>query len=696
MDAHNESSESDSDNTDIIDLYNNENNDFDNRKYKFFYKKNLYLDTISNHKNDSNECPICYQTCDDTLNITTLCNHLFHKSCIDEWLDKINNCPICRYEPAYTHNVVSLDKIKNKINDNYHEIEISYIDKYDYICYICNKKILYNRYTRTDDLINICCKCFNTTSIDKTNFLIKIKKYDTIYFYNKNLNSLILDGINILSEIYNARTNIFIANTLIYNIPIFNTNHLSIANSRILNFIKLDNILELNLINIDISNINILNTILIDLSKDLTTLVIDKINIIDNFDNIHKPKLNLDISKYIYLKTLKVIFNNNLLFNSFSFDLSNHINLTNLVLKNIIVYDLISENKLNISNNVIILKLNKIVMRKFKINYLDFNNLNNLDILTLKNINIEVIDNLPISLKYIILNKLHLKTIKNIPINCSYLDLSNNKLSNIPNINNLIELFELKLNYNYFESIDNLPINLSILEIKHNKIKNFPNISNIEILNLFNNYIKVIPDNINIEYLNLANNKLSIIDINYNSNIYNLDVSNNNIVNIISLPKNIKKLNCAYNKISNIYLSRYHLKELIINNNQLTELLLKKYSKIKLLNCSNNKIKNLNLSNKNNIISLYYLNIKSNQIDKIYLNNISKFTYLNIKNNPNIDIIIQNREYIKIDNFIYSIKINNLIHIIKYINKISYLLFNKYAYVITNQMHETNNDNNHS
>ena len=689
MDAHNilETSDTESDNTNIIDLYNNNNNDFNNRKYKFFYKKNLYLNIISNQIED-NECPICYQSCNDTLNITTHCNHSFHKTCIDEWLEKTNNCPICRYEPIYTGHILSLDKISDKINDNYHEIEISYIDKYDYICYICNKKISYNRYTRSDDLISICCKCYNTKSINKTNFEINIKKYDTIYFKNDNLNSLILDGINILSEIYNAKSNILISNTRIYNIPIFNTNHLCISNSIITNFIKLNRILELNLINIEISSINILNTICIDLSRDITTLVIDKINIIDN---IHKPKLNLDISKYINIKTLKLIFNNNLLFNSYSFNLSKHINLTNLVLKNIITYDLIIENKLNVSNNIIILKLDRIIMRKSKINYLDFKNFNCLDILTLKNINIEIIDNLPDSLKYIILNKLHLKIIKNISNNCSYLDLSNNKLINIPNISNSNELFELKLNNNNLECIDNLPKNISILEVKNNRIKNFPNITDIEILNLSNNYIKVIPDNINIEYLNLANNRLSIIDINSDSSINNLNISNNNISNIISLPKNIKKLNCAYNKISKIYLSNYQLKELIINNNQLTELYLKKYSKIKLLNCSNNKIKNLNLSNK---ISLYYLNIKNNKINKIYLNNIPKFTYLNIKNNPDIDIIIQNREYIKIDNFIYSSKIKNLIHTIKYINKISYLLFNKYASVITNR-HETNNENIH-
>jgi len=41
-------------------------------------------------------CPICR----DTLNkyITTNCGHNFHAECLNDWLEKHNNCPMCRTE----------------------------------------------------------------------------------------------------------------------------------------------------------------------------------------------------------------------------------------------------------------------------------------------------------------------------------------------------------------------------------------------------------------------------------------------------------------------------------------------------------------------------------------------------------------------------------------------------------------------
>jgi hypothetical protein len=43
-------------------------------------EQNLYLDIISNQIED-NECPICYQSCNDTLNITTHCSTRYCKKC---------------------------------------------------------------------------------------------------------------------------------------------------------------------------------------------------------------------------------------------------------------------------------------------------------------------------------------------------------------------------------------------------------------------------------------------------------------------------------------------------------------------------------------------------------------------------------------------------------------------------------------
>jgi hypothetical protein len=40
-------------------------------------------------------CPICLDT-STPMNITLLCNHQFHSSCINKWLDINCVCPYCR------------------------------------------------------------------------------------------------------------------------------------------------------------------------------------------------------------------------------------------------------------------------------------------------------------------------------------------------------------------------------------------------------------------------------------------------------------------------------------------------------------------------------------------------------------------------------------------------------------------------
>ena len=44
------------------------------------------------------ECSICLDTIDRHKPIKTMiCNHTFHKECIDLWLQHKNICPLCRY-----------------------------------------------------------------------------------------------------------------------------------------------------------------------------------------------------------------------------------------------------------------------------------------------------------------------------------------------------------------------------------------------------------------------------------------------------------------------------------------------------------------------------------------------------------------------------------------------------------------------
>ena len=42
------------------------------------------------------DCIICLDE-DEASNMTTVCNHSFHQSCLDQWLISHNSCPYCRF-----------------------------------------------------------------------------------------------------------------------------------------------------------------------------------------------------------------------------------------------------------------------------------------------------------------------------------------------------------------------------------------------------------------------------------------------------------------------------------------------------------------------------------------------------------------------------------------------------------------------
>lgn len=48
-------------------------------------------------QNDVKDCIICINKIESNEYIRKLkCNHLFHKKCVDNWLKKNQNCPMCR------------------------------------------------------------------------------------------------------------------------------------------------------------------------------------------------------------------------------------------------------------------------------------------------------------------------------------------------------------------------------------------------------------------------------------------------------------------------------------------------------------------------------------------------------------------------------------------------------------------------
>ena len=95
-------------------------------KMIFEYKKchwvvEIYPPSNCNFKfvdssNDTEICPICYNT---KLNIETICSHCFHLKCLEGWLQIKPECPVCRNAlmPSNELYRVTLEFDLNKMKD---------------------------------------------------------------------------------------------------------------------------------------------------------------------------------------------------------------------------------------------------------------------------------------------------------------------------------------------------------------------------------------------------------------------------------------------------------------------------------------------------------------------------------------------------------------------------------------------------
>ena len=96
-----------------------------------FNKISIILSEINNDlkddENDSIECPICYEKLDEINNdnkdnsaVELLCKHKFCKNCIKKWLEKNDECPICKSNlREMLYNIENENKEnENKENEN--------------------------------------------------------------------------------------------------------------------------------------------------------------------------------------------------------------------------------------------------------------------------------------------------------------------------------------------------------------------------------------------------------------------------------------------------------------------------------------------------------------------------------------------------------------------------------------------------
>ena len=81
---------------------------FRNKKYHKIKSSKIY--PLDDNEKDQFKCSICFDTLIfGKVILKTECNHIFHKSCLDNWINsKINldtQCPICRKK-------INVDKLK--------------------------------------------------------------------------------------------------------------------------------------------------------------------------------------------------------------------------------------------------------------------------------------------------------------------------------------------------------------------------------------------------------------------------------------------------------------------------------------------------------------------------------------------------------------------------------------------------------
>ena len=119
----------------LIDEYNDNNKDNYNVNYFYFNNKakkklnNLFLKNLCKYKktkiNDSFlgcKCSICLEKINlkDYVRKLPVCNHVYHKKCIDNWLknDINKSCPLCKQSYLKIFKKCENKYLNNKLDHN--------------------------------------------------------------------------------------------------------------------------------------------------------------------------------------------------------------------------------------------------------------------------------------------------------------------------------------------------------------------------------------------------------------------------------------------------------------------------------------------------------------------------------------------------------------------------------------------------
>ena len=261
-----------------------------------------------------------------------------------------------------------------------------------------------------------------------------------------------------------------------------------------------------------------------------------------------------------------------------------------------------------------------------------------------------------------------LKMLKNVP-NLENLDISNNPSVDFKSVPQLIKLKSLNIssdNLSSYQYIAKFPVlkSLTVNAMQNRDMTTLPNIASLEKLEVCNN--------------NISNLELAIF-VKYNKlyNLKSLNVSQNNIDNILALTskidkplnkeigpllKNLESLNLSNNKLEDLYgfdaysnlkildlsanmiykidnlMNYQNLENLSLRQNKVFEIKpLQKLANIKILDLSQNEI--TDISSISELTNLKVLNLSNNQIAS--LNSLKKFDNLkdlDVSNNKLVNV----------------------------------------------------------
>ncbi|MFA8298732.1 MAG: COR domain-containing protein [Hyphomicrobiales bacterium] len=219
-----------------------------------------------------------------------------------------------------------------------------------------------------------------------------------------------------------------------------------------------------------------------------------------------------------------------------------------------------------------------------------------------------------------------IQRLENLPNSLKSLIIWNNQIQKLENLPN--NLKDLIIWSNQIQKLENLPVSLNKLYINSNKIKKLENLPNsLKNLTIWNNQIQKLENlPISLKRLDIRSNKIQKLE-NLTFELSKLDISSNKIQKLENLPNSITELNIRSNKIQKLENLLVPLKKLDISYNQVQKLENLPVSLIS-LSISDNKIQKL--ENLPNFITV--LDIRSNKIQKLE-NLPNSITVLDIRSN---------------------------------------------------------------